>query len=358
MKKHKKRSSLSIFGVICFFVMIAFIMQMAILIYDYIRQKTSNKAIISVLILAVILVLSAICVVVDYFRRKFTDERSASKILDATDKIAAGDFSVRLEITHDYDKYNQYDLIMENLNKMAGELQKTEVLKTDFISNVSHEIKTPLAVIQNYATLLSDDGLDDATRKKYSATLINASKRITDLITNILKLNKLENQEIREKKEKFNLTDSLADAVLEFENIIESKNIQLDCDLDDVNIVSSESLLKLVWNNLLSNAVKFTENGGKIKVMLKQKGKNAEIIVSDNGVGMSPEVGAHIFEKFYQGDTSHSTQGNGLGLALVKKVIDILGGEISVQSEVGKGSTFSILLKGVVIDEDLSAQNS
>lgn len=350
-KNRKKKNSFSLVGAICFFLMIAFVMQIAILVYDYIRQQTDNVAVISVLILIVILILSALCVAIDLIRRKVTDERVTMKILNATEQIAAGDFSVRLVITHEYSKYNQYDLIMENLNKMASELQKTEILKSDFVSNVSHEIKTPLAVIQNYATLLQDDSVDGETRKKYSLTLINASKRISDLIMNILKLNKLENQEIQEKKEKFNLTDSLADNILEFENVIENKNIELECDFDDVTIVSSESLLEIVWNNLLSNAFKFTDKGGKVTVSLKRQNRNVIVCFSDTGCGITSDVGAHIFEKFYQGDFSRATQGNGLGLALVKRVIDILGGEISVQSEVGKGSTFSILLKGVV-DED------
>jgi signal transduction histidine kinase len=239
---------------------------------------------------------------------------------------------------------------MENLNKMAVELQKNEVLKTDFISNVSHEIKTPLAVIQNYSTLLQDETLDSETRKNYSKTLISASKRITDLITNILKLNKLENQEIQEKHEAFNLTEALAESVLEFETIIEKKNLELNCELDEMIIFSSKSLLDIVWNNLLSNAVKFTPDGGKIDVCLKRKGNDAEISVTDTGLGMTSETGAKIFEKFYQGDTSHASAGNGLGLALVKKAIDILGGEISVQSELGKGSTFTIILKDVAYE--------
>ena len=351
MKKDKSRSShINWAGVISFFVLIALIMQIAILCYDYITQKTSNISLIAVLILIEIIILSAFCTVFDWIRRKIMVDRPTKKILSATDKIANGDFSTRLEITHEYGKYDQYDWIMENFNKMAIELQKNEVLKTDFISNVSHEIKTPLAVIQNYATLLQDDTLDSETRKNYSKTLISASKRITDLITNILKLNKLENQEIQEKHEAFHLTDALADNVVEFETLIETKNLELNCDFDDVIIFSSKSLLEIVWNNLISNAIKFTPNGGKIDISLKRKNKNVEIKVSDTGCGMTSETGSKIFEKFYQGDTSHSTQGNGLGLALVKKVIDILGGEIAVQSEVNKGSTFTILLKDVVYE--------
>ncbi|MBE5737661.1 MAG: HAMP domain-containing histidine kinase [Clostridiales bacterium] len=348
MKNKKTRSSLNWVGVISFFVLIAFVMQMAILCYDYIREKTSNISLIALLILVEIIIFATFCTIIDLIRRKIMVDRPTKKILQATEKIANGDFSTRLEITHEYGKYNEYDLIFENLNKMATELQKNEVLKTDFISNVSHEIKTPLAVIQNYATLLSDDSLDAEMRKSYSKTLISASKRITDLITNILKLNKLENQEIQEKPQLFNLTDSLSESVVGFETLIENKNIELNCDFDDLYIFSSKSLLEIVWNNLISNAIKFTPNGGSIDITLKRKASDAQISVKDTGCGMSSEVGARIFEKFYQGDTSHSTQGNGLGLALVKKVIDILGGEITVQSQVDKGSTFTILLKGVV----------
>lgn len=351
MKKNKTRlSSINWVGVISFFVLIAIVMQIAILCYDFITKKTDNISLIAVLILIEIIILATFCTIFDWIRRKIMVDRPTRKILQATEKIAEGDFSTRLVIAHEYGKYNEYDYIMENLNKMAGELQKNEVLKTDFISNVSHEIKTPLAVIQNYATLLQDDTLDSATRKDYTQTLIAASKRITDLITNILKLNKLENQEIQEKYEPFNLTEALAECVVEFETLIEKKNIELNCHFDDVMIFSSKSLLEIVWNNLISNAIKFTPDGGNIDIFLQCKGKDVEIKVADTGVGMTSEVGEKIFEKFYQGDTSHSTQGNGLGLALVKKVIDILGGEIAVQSELNKGSTFTILLKDVVYE--------
>lgn len=352
MKKKKVTAAgFSIVGAISFFILIAVVMQIAILVYDYIRERTDNVTWIAILILIEIIILATFCTLFDWVRRKLTVERPTKKILQATEKIAEGNFNTKLEITHEYSKYNQYDLIMENLNKMAIELQKNEVLKTDFISNVSHEIKTPLAVIQNYSTLLQDDTLDSETRKNYSKTLISASKRITDLITNILKLSKLENQEIQEKHETFHLTEALADNVIEFETLIEKKNLELNCDFDDVIVFSSKSLLEIVWNNLISNAIKFTPDGGKIDISLKRKEKDVEISVADTGCGMTSETGAKIFEKFYQGDTSHSTQGNGLGLALVKKVIDILGGEISVQSELNKGSTFTILLKDVVYED-------
>lgn len=352
--KKPKTAGFSFVGALSFFLLVAFLMQVAILVYDYIQERTQNNGLIAVLILIVIVIFALFCTLFDWVRRKITVERPTKKILDATEKIAKGDFSVRLDIAHEYGKYNEYDLIMENLNKMAGELSKTEILKTDFISNVSHEVKTPLAVIQNYATLLQDENLDSETRKIYLQTLVGASKRITDLITNILKLNKLENQEIQEETKRFSLTDALAESVLEFEPLIEKKNLRLECDLEDITVLSIQSLLEIVWNNLLSNAVKFTPDGGQITVTLARKDRDAEITVSDTGAGISPETGARIFEKFYQGDISHAREGNGLGLALVKKVIDLLGGEIAVQSELGKGSKFTILLKGVVYENSLA----
>lgn len=350
--KKAKGASFSFLGALLFFIVIAFIIQIAVLVYEYIRTRTDNKALIAVLILIVIFILSAFCVIFDLIRRKITVQSPTEKILEATQKIAEGDFNTRLEITHEYSKYNQYDLIMENLNLMAAELGKNEVLKMDFISNLSHEIKTPLAVIQNSAELLQNEtlggeNLSKDERERATKSLITACKRVTNLISNILKLNKLENQQLQEKKERFNLTEALAECVLQYENAIESKGLELECDFEDVTAVSSKSLLDIVWSNLISNAVKFTESGGKIKVTLKKSGENAKITVEDTGAGMTPEAGSRIFEKFYQADGSHKQEGNGLGLALVKRVIDILGGEISVHSELGNGSVFTITLKGV-----------
>ena len=183
-------------------------------------------------------------------------------------------------------------------------------------------------------------------RRDYARTVTDASQRLANLITNILKLNKLENQQIYPKKECFDLGEQLCECLLGFENAWESKNLEIGTDIEDgVTVESDPELLSLVWNNLFSNAIKFTEAGGTVGLRLYTEGGQAVVEVSDTGCGISPEVGAHIFEKFYQGDTSHAAQGNGLGLALVKRVVDIIGGEINVSSEPGKGSTFSVKLK-------------
>ena len=348
MSKEPKKKTSSFLGYVIFFLTIACAVIVAL--YAYIlsdRLSGGNRAVISVVMLAVIILLSLLCTLFDIVRRKVMIDRPVRDILEATEKIAAGDFSVRLTTLHSYEKYDDYDLIKENLNVMAAELGKSEILKTDFISNVSHELKTPLAIIQNYVSLIDKSALDDETRQKYVKTVLSATKRLSELVGNILKLNKLENQQLSTETENIRLDEMLAQAILSYEDLIEDKELEIECDFDEVNIVSAPSYLEMVWNNLISNAIKFTEKGGKISVSVKSDGKKSVVKVSDTGCGISPEAGARIFDKFYQGDTSHSQEGNGLGLALVKKVIDLIGGEISVSSELGKGSTFTIILKDV-----------
>lgn len=272
--------------------------------------------------------------------------RPVQRIADAAGKIMQGDFSVRIRPVFTMGGQDGFNIIIHSFNRMAEELSGIETLRTDFISNVSHELKTPLAIIQNYGTMLQQPGLAEEQRREYAKTVTDVSRRLADLITNILKLNKLENQQIYPEKEAFDLGEQLCECLLSFEDIWEEKRIELNSDIaEDVIVKSDRSLLSLVWNNLFSNALKFTASEGCVSVSLKTDGAFAVVQVSDTGCGISPEVGAHIFEKFYQGDTSHATQGNGLGLALVKRVIDIVDGDISVSSEVGRGSIFTVTIR-------------
>ena len=342
--KKTRRSGLSWTGAAIFFLTVAAIVTAAVLIYSALPEDMATGAKAGVM-LAVIAVLALICTGADLIRRKITVERPVRTILAATDAIASGDFSVRLEPAHPYFRRDEYDEIMENLNKMTAELAHTEMLHADFISNVSHELKTPVSVIRNYAQALGRE-CDGELRKKYAAALISAADRLTALVQGVLRLNKLENQKLTPARRTFRLDEMLAEAALAFEDAIDAKGLTLECDLEEAEITSVPDYLELVWNNLLSNAVKFTEQGG-ITLSLKMRDGNAVVRVADTGQGISPEVGRHIFEKFYQGDTSHAGEGNGLGLALVKKVIDLLGGEIAVESEAGKGSTFTVILRGV-----------
>ena len=283
-------------------------------------------------------------------KRKYAEQitKLSNEILEVTKLMTRGNFKVSLKTKHTYNDYDAYDMIKEDLNKMAKELSKSEMLKNDFIANVSHEIKTPLAVINSYAKVLSDSSISEDERKKYLHNLQLSCNKLNTLVTNILKLNKLENQKLLPKFTSFNLSELLSDQILQFEELLEKKNIELICDIeDDLMINSEKNYLEIVFNNLMSNAIKFSHNSGIINISLKKQDDKYTIIFKDNGCGMDSETGKHIFDKFYQADTSHSKEGNGLGLALVKKVIDIIGGKISVESEIGVGTTFTIVIKEV-----------
>lgn len=281
----------------------------------------------------------------DYIRRKIMVERPTKIIIKATEKIMSGDFSVRIKPMQSSgtEGFNQ---IAMAINQMAEELSSVETLRTDFIANVSHEMKTPLAVMQNYGTLLQASDLSEEKRIEYAKGITDGSRRMADMMTNILKLNRLENQQIYPQVSEFDLGEQICECLLAYENVWEKANIEIETDIaEDVKVKADAELLGHVWNNLFSNAFKFTPSGGTVTVSLTATDHHAIVKVTDTGCGMTSDVGAHIFEKFYQGDTSHCVQGNGLGLALVKRVIDIMQGEIGVESAVGKGSTFTVRIR-------------
>ena len=291
-----------------------------------------------------VVVISLLFTVIDAVRRKITVDRPVKRITEAAERMARGDFSVRISVSRRSD--DEFQRIAECFNRLAEELAGTETLRTDFIANVSHEMKTPLAVMQNYATMLQGKELSEQTRKEYAAKITEASRQLADLVTNILKLNKLENQQITPTEAVYDLGEQLCECLLGFEDVWEKKEIEIDTELEENVLVCADAeMMSLVWNNLFSNAFKFTDAQGKVRVRLFADGAFAVVQVTDTGCGISPQVGAHMFDKFYQGDLSHATQGNGLGLALVKRVIDLTGSAISVESELSVGSTFTVRMR-------------
>ena len=292
-----------------------------------------------------VVIITVLFKTVDFIRRRIMVDKPVKLITDTAEKIMNGDFSARVKPMHGSGMQG-FNNIGESINAMAEELSSVETLRTDFIANVSHEMKTPLAVMQNYGTLLQAPDLPDEKRIEYAKSITDASRRLADMMTNILKLNRLENQQIYPNPTTFDLGEQLCESLLQYESTWEKKNIEIETDIaENVTVSADAELLSLVWNNLFSNAFKFTEEGGKVTLTLTADENFATVKISDTGCGMNSEVGEHIFEKFYQGDASRSTQGNGLGLALVKRVIDITQSEIAVESTIGIGSTFSVRIR-------------
>ena len=338
---------------VIFFLLVAFVITCCMMLFISVLQKQlgvilseENISIAAKLTFGNVVLLAFLISTIDLVRRKLTVDRPAKKITDAAEKIMQGDFTVRIPTPKRQKADDKFTEIALCVNRLAEELSGIETLRTDFIANVSHEIKTPLAVMGNYAAMLGAKGITEEEREEYAAAIKSAVRKLSDLITNILKLNKLENQQIFPKAESYDLGEQLCECLLSFEAAWEKKEIAIETDLaEDVTVSTDRDMLSLVFNNLISNAIKFTEKGGTVSLRLVATEDRATVEVADTGCGISPEVGAHIFDRFYQGDTSHASEGNGLGLALVKRIVDITGSEITVRSEVGKGTVFAVTLK-------------
>ncbi len=310
-----------------------------IFIYNKLVRTDFSVPWISFYIILFLLTSSVICSVLVYITRARIYSRELQTICNAAQSVAKGDFSVRLDVYENKKSKNELDILKEDFNQMVDSLSSVEGMKNDFVADVSHEIKTPLSVIQGYADLLTAGKADRAASVEYINQMTSEIHKLNELVANILKLSKIENQGIIHK-EKFFLDEQIRCSILDFVDKAEEKNIEFSVDLEEMAVVSDSYSLDFVWKNLIQNAVKFCGEGGKISVTLRQNEGKAVVTVLDNGAGMSEETQKHIFEKFYQGDTSHSTEGNGLGLALVKRVADKLGGNVVVESKLGKGSKF------------------
>ena len=259
----------------------------------------------------------------------------------AMQKVARGDYSISLNTRN---HKGEILCLYEDFNQMVRELNSTETLHSDFISNVSHEFKTPLTAISGYATLLQDDSLTSEERDEYIDIIIQSTKGLSRMTGNILQLSHLENQSIICEKELFRIDEQIRQSILRMEPVWSAKNLLISPDLDRITWYGNQELTAHIWNNLLDNAVKFTPQGGDILITAHIAGEWLSVTFQDSGIGMTPEIQAHIFDKFYQGDTSHKKKGNGLGLALVRKIVTLHGGSIHVESHPNLGSSFKLLL--------------
>ncbi|MCL1916899.1 MAG: HAMP domain-containing histidine kinase [Peptococcaceae bacterium] len=262
------------------------------------------------------------------------------KVVKATHKIAQGDFNVRVDIKGVY----ELEELSQSFNKMAHELSSIETLRSDFINNFSHEFKTPIVSVRGFAKLLKDGNLNEDEKQEYLDIIITESERLATLSTNVLTLSKYENIEIMPDKKPFHLDEQIRRAIVLMEPKWAAKDIAVDVCMQEIRLEANEDLIQQIWVNLLDNAIKFTDPGGTINIRLSLWNGGVLFTIEDTGSGMDENTKAHIFDKFYQGDTPHSKAGNGIGLAIVKRITELCGGCVEAQSELGEGSKFSIFL--------------
>ena len=264
------------------------------------------------------------------------------KLRVAMDQVAEGDFSIRLE-----EKSTSKEImeIYTGFNLMAQELSTTEILQTDFVSNVSHEFKTPINAIEGYSTLLQGSENLDGDQREYVDKILLNTRRLSSLVGSILLLSKLENQQIPTNQRSYRLDEQIRQSVVALETAWVQKDIELDVELERASYVGNEPMMRHVWDNLISNAVKFSPQGGIVKLRLTRKLRKLIVTVEDQGAGLSGEAQKHIFDKFYQGDSSHKQEGNGLGLSLVKRILTIEKGQIAAENIPEGGCRFTVTLR-------------
>lgn len=265
------------------------------------------------------------------------------RVRAAMDKVADGDFTVRLDT--DGTGLGEVKELYAGFNLMAHELSSTEMLQSDFVSNVSHEFKTPINAIEGYATLLQERGLSDEARGEYTEKILLNTKRLSGLVGNILLLSKLDNQLSPPPKRTYRLDEQIRQSILLYESEWVRKDIEFDVELDEVEYEGNEGLLHHVWDNLISNAIKFNPQNGLIRLRLTEEAAGIRFTIEDSGPGIAEDALRKVFDKFYQEDTSHKQAGNGLGLALAKRIVDCSGGEIFAENMEGGGCRFTVVLK-------------
>jgi len=266
--------------------------------------------------------------------------KQISKLAEATKAVAAGDFNVRIKSGG----AKEVEYITTSFNDMVQELSNMETLRSDFVGNISHEFRTPVASISGFARRLKKSSLTREQRDEYLDIIISESERLTRLSSNVLLLSSLENTGKFIEMAEYQLDEQLRRTILLLEPQLLKKNIDVDIDLNSVSITANEEMLSDLWINLLNNAVKFSHENAEIRLSLTAGDKDAVVTISDDGIGMDEDIKNHIFDKFYQGDKSRATEGNGLGLPLVKRILELENGKIEVESEPNKGTTFIVTL--------------
>lgn len=348
MRLTKNRGLWWYFVSLVFVIILSFVLVMAVFAYLYfkIRNNTWGQhgpfpPILTMMLFSLVMGTTITIMVGRKILSPIADFSKAAK------EIAGGNFDIYLDESHPVSEISD---VAHHFNLMVQELHSIDMLRNDFVVNVSHEFKTPIAAIEGYATLLQEDNLSREEYREYTGMIIDSARQLSNLSGNILKLSKLENQEMLTEQTEYGLDEQLRQALLLLEPFWSAKQLSLNIDLHELRYYGNEELMMQVWLNVLGNAVKFTPEGGEISVTLRQEGMWLVAVISDTGIGMTPKVRKHIFEKFYQGDPVRAAEGNGLGLPLAARIISLSKGSIEVRSEPGQGSAFTVKLPGVGVE--------
>lgn len=345
--ERKSRMSLTlVFAIFAFVMLVIAIAVAAITLYVFagIGIIVVNDG--QIRLIPVILVMSTVSVIIGAGVTFFTSRyplKPINEMINKMNRLAAGDFGARLQFGRIASSHAAFEEITVAFNKMAEQLESTELLRHDFINNFSHEFKTPIVSISGFARLLSKGNLTEEQEKAYLGSILEESDRLSAMATNVLNLTKVENQTILTDVTEFNISEQIRSAVLLLEGKWTAKDIELKLDFDEFNVRANEEMLKQVWINLIDNAVKFSPVGGLISVEIAENYRGIEVKVGNSGSEIPADKLEKIFGKFYQADESHATQGNGIGLAIVKRVVTLHGGEVKAES--GDGATvFTVTL--------------
>ncbi len=263
------------------------------------------------------------------------------KLKDGMNDVSDGDFTVKIDTNS---PINEVKELYDSFDLMVKELSATEILQSDFMSNVSHEIKTPVNAIEGYAMLLESEEITPEEQQEYVEKILFNTKRLSELVGNVLLLSKIDNQAIPKNEKKFRLDEQIRQSIMQLETKWTEKDIELDVELERTEFIGNATLLIHVWDNLINNAIKFNNHGGTVKLRLSNNADRVTFTIEDNGPGVSEDAIKHIFDKFYQADSSHRQEGNGLGLALVKRIVDLYEGEIKAGNLPDTGCRFTVVL--------------
>lgn len=350
MKHENKKTFRQRFGLTALFSTVVFLILMITSLIIFIvgvlliRVNAINIAKISrhepMLPIFVLLIISVLVGTVVSFMISRFPLKPLRRVIDATNRLASGDFSVRLHLPGP----SSFHEVETSFNRMAEELGSIEMLRSDFVDHFSHEFKTPIVSIKGFAEELKHDDLTPEQRNEYLDIIIHESSRLSQLATNVLNLSRVEKQTILANRERFDLTEQVRRCVLLFENKWEQRRLNLNVELDEVTIEGDEELLSQVWLNLIDNAVKFTPEGGCVDIRLQKGETSVVFLIRDDGYGISEEAQRHIFDKFYQGDASHTVSGNGLGLSIARRIVALHSGDIRCKSEESAGTEFIVEL--------------